>query len=209
MDHNQAVKSEALEKYLAGELTPDLRDEFEEHYFSCGTCAAELKTAVAFASSVRQAFAQGFVPAPAWWTRILRPVVAVPVLASLLLAGGIGYRQLNTPRPTFSLIGVADTLGEDSHALRFAVAPGRAFDLQFDPPFQPGYSAYVVRQIDPSGAIRELRTLTPVEAGKTQTVTIKPSRLAGNYVLSVVGKPDDGSPAKELSHTQFTVEFSH
>jgi Putative zinc-finger len=35
MDHHQATQLTAVEKYLLDELPPELRDEFEEHYFDC------------------------------------------------------------------------------------------------------------------------------------------------------------------------------
>jgi hypothetical protein len=35
MDHLEAKRIQAAEKYVLGELTPALRDEYEEHYFDC------------------------------------------------------------------------------------------------------------------------------------------------------------------------------
>jgi len=32
MDHNDAVRLQAAEKYVLGEFPPDLRDEYEEHF---------------------------------------------------------------------------------------------------------------------------------------------------------------------------------
>jgi len=33
MDHSEALRQQAAEKYVLGELPPPLRDEFEAHYF--------------------------------------------------------------------------------------------------------------------------------------------------------------------------------
>ena len=33
MDHDEAVRHKATEKYLLGELDPELKDQFEEHLF--------------------------------------------------------------------------------------------------------------------------------------------------------------------------------
>ena len=43
MDHRQATQLTAVEKYLLDELTPEVRDQFEEHFFDCQDCAADLR----------------------------------------------------------------------------------------------------------------------------------------------------------------------
>ena len=35
VDHPEAIQSGATEKYLLGELGPDERARFEEHFFDC------------------------------------------------------------------------------------------------------------------------------------------------------------------------------
>ena len=48
MGHDEAVRTLATERYLLGELAPELRDQFEEHLFDCQTCAFDLRTAATF-----------------------------------------------------------------------------------------------------------------------------------------------------------------
>ena len=48
MDHNEAVRMRAAEKYVRGELSPVLREGYEEHFFACVACALEVKAAAAF-----------------------------------------------------------------------------------------------------------------------------------------------------------------
>jgi hypothetical protein len=48
MDHSEAVNQMAAEKYLLGELPPDVRDAFEEHLFDCPECAFDIRTGMAF-----------------------------------------------------------------------------------------------------------------------------------------------------------------
>src|SRR5271168_4469013 len=102
MDHNEAVRLQAAEKYLLGELPMEQHAAFEEHYFECSACAEEMKTTVAFMESSRQVVREGvpqvidekrLVPATSragGWFGWLRPAFAVPVLAALLLF--IGYQ---------------------------------------------------------------------------------------------------------------------
>ncbi len=95
MDHLEAKRIQAAEKYVLGELTPEIRDEYEEHYFDCEDCTADLKAASAFVGIGKQIFTEeaarqapevrkrergGFSSWFAW----LRPAIAVPVMAALV-----------------------------------------------------------------------------------------------------------------------------
>ena len=53
MDHNEALRLHAVEKYVLGELRPSLRDEFEEHFLECQECALDVKAAAEFVDNVR------------------------------------------------------------------------------------------------------------------------------------------------------------
>jgi len=53
MDHNEALRLHAVEKYALGELPPSLRNEFEEHYFECEECAEDVRAAAEFVDNVR------------------------------------------------------------------------------------------------------------------------------------------------------------
>src|SRR5271169_5524368 len=103
MDHNEAVRLQAAEKYLLGELPREQHAAFEEHFFDCSACAEEMKATAAFMESARQMSRaqasqtvdiKGLVPAApttGGWFAWLRPAFAVPVLAALLLF--IGYQN--------------------------------------------------------------------------------------------------------------------
>ena len=100
MDHNEALRLQAVEKYVLGELPGALRKEFEEHFFDCTECAHDLKTATLFADNAREVFEQEAakdggkrsVPLTSGWLGWLRPMVAAPALAVLLLA--LAYQSL-------------------------------------------------------------------------------------------------------------------
>ena len=92
MDHAETVRLNAAERYLSGELSEALRDQFEEHYFDCFECANDLKSLDTFRMASRMVFEEEVVrrvpPRPpevarAGWFSWLRPLVAVPAIAAL------------------------------------------------------------------------------------------------------------------------------
>lgn len=227
MDHNEALQSQACEKYLLGELSPAQRDAFEEHYFSCSECAIQLRSAADFLGASREILAASPVqlpkpnhaPAPhRWFSWLLRPAVAVPAFALLFLLIGYqnfvtipGYKHAAAPRvlPMHSLI-TANTLGDDQ--LTFTVLPDQPFGLYVDVPYEPAYSTYLLTLLSPSGAATPLHSLNAAEAQKTQIIAINPGRQAGKYTIVVSGLASstaDSSSAKELARLQFTVEVRH
>src|SRR5215472_1205296 len=98
MDHKQAKELQLAEKYVLGELPPVQRDEYEDHYIDCPECAQDVYAAAAFIDTAREVFRQeasGEATGRAgggWLTAWLRPAVAGPVFAALLLA--VGYQSL-------------------------------------------------------------------------------------------------------------------
>ena len=64
MDHEQAVLTLAVERYLLDEMPPSERDGFEEHYFECVECGESLRAASQFLEDAKQVWAvngQAFV----------------------------------------------------------------------------------------------------------------------------------------------------
>ena len=107
MDHVEAVKTLAIERYLLEEMTQEERDAFEEHYFSCAECAEDAREAAAMREGVRGGLARParsagagerarvvpMRPAAAGW----RSSVALPWAAAALLAVGLGYQTVAGP----------------------------------------------------------------------------------------------------------------
>src|SRR5579864_460194 len=102
MQHAEAIRSMASEKYLLNELTPELRENFEEHFFGCPECALDVKAGAAFIEHSRTVFsapdadpiavvANRVTPSKAGWLAWLGPAFAIPALAILLLA--IAYQN--------------------------------------------------------------------------------------------------------------------
>jgi anti-sigma factor RsiW len=111
MQHEDAIRTQAAERYVLGEMSPEEREAYEDHYFSCQTCGDELSATAAFVANARVALATPAsvsatpdrarrAPSPAddgWLKRLIAtwqglvPALGVAVLA---LAGVVAYQQL-------------------------------------------------------------------------------------------------------------------
>jgi putative zinc finger protein len=138
MNHVEAVKTLAIERYLLEEMTPEERDAFEEHFFSCMECGADARHAATMRDGVRGGLAGAATGlgagAPA---RVLplRPVsagwrssVALPWAAAALLAIGLGYQTVAGPsssrRQAESYALTPSTLRPASRGQEAVVSPG-------------------------------------------------------------------------------------
>ncbi len=226
MDHSEAVKLQAVERYLLGELAAEQHDQFEEHYFSCPECAADINAAVRFVENAREllrtespaAAAEGEKRRRPAWLMWFRPAYAMAAI--LLLLGVSAYQNLATipqlrrqvaqaSKPqalvSFSLVSSASR-GPSPLTLRPPF--GRAFGLYVDIP--PGHFAEYVCEIrDGSDRPRFAMEVSAAEAKDTVQLLIPPSKLTpGRYALVVRGRRADaqGSEA-EVARFPFALEF--
>jgi hypothetical protein len=91
MTHQEIEEKDIVEAYLRGRLSENDRQAFEEHFFACDECFAQVQETETFASGIRQAAESGVLPAEreepagmlAGW---LRPAFAFSVAAVVVLA---------------------------------------------------------------------------------------------------------------------------
>jgi Putative zinc-finger len=237
MDHNEAVRLEAAEKYVLGKLPKDQHAAYEEHYFECPACAEEIKATVAFMESVKQLVREeALEPAgpravaataatTGGWFAWLRPVFAVPVMAALLLF--IGYQNVvtisrlkassssqagQTISSAFALRGSVRGDGESGDAAnRVPVRREESFTLNFD--FTPTgtFSEYQWQLRDQAGRVMKSGTIGGEK--KYQRVSfnvVGGVENAGKYNLVFFGSADGAGKTANESEAQrltFTVEF--
>ncbi len=112
MDHHEAITMMASERYLLGDLNPELRDAYEEHLFDCPECASDVRSGMMFIDHAKAVLpsmvadmqpAQSIMPIkPAatqknWFSSFsawLRPALLVPAFAALLAV--IAYQNIVT-----------------------------------------------------------------------------------------------------------------
>jgi len=114
MDHNDAVRLQAAEKYVLASF-PGLRDEYEEHFFDCAECAVDLKAAAAFVDVTAKSacrpekLRRGMLLRPGRLVELVRPVIAVPAFAVLCWSSASGFVTIQKPRKR-PLAGVANSI---------------------------------------------------------------------------------------------------
>jgi Putative zinc-finger len=184
MEHDQAVEQLAVERYLLDELSPELREEFEEHLFDCAECSLDLRAGAAFVEEAKlqlpNLVSNIASPAPAAaprpetkridWLAWLRPAFAAPAFAVMLLV--IGYQNLSTipalrsaaaqPRLAPWVSFHTGTRG-DAH-LSVPADPAQGAVLLIQIPEDSGYASYSFDLFDPQGK----RVWTQTEAASTQ-----------------------------------------
>src|SRR5262245_21966400 len=112
MDHTEALGIHATERYVLGELSTSEAAAFEEHYFACADCTADLESATSLIANARAVFQQtpqlgrrrSVATTRNWWSlwrdllASLRPRLAVAAtsLASIALGGVWMYQTLVT-----------------------------------------------------------------------------------------------------------------
>jgi anti-sigma factor RsiW len=179
MDHNEAVQQMATERYLLGELSPELRDAFEEHFFDCQECAMDLRAASVFLEEAKVHLPEltGPLATPAaerpaaihekkqvgkkapWWSSLLRPAFAAPVFATLLAV--VGYQNLVTfpalrassSEPMLSPMVYLHAGTRGGQGTPVDVDAKHGIALVVDKPQQAGYSSFVFELRDPQGKV--------------------------------------------------------
>jgi hypothetical protein len=230
MDHTDAIRTMAAERYLLNELIPDDRESFEAHYFTCSECAEDLRSAAAFLQEARVQLPQFNAPFPVsrqplslparpgsrlpWW----RPAFLLPAFLALLAI--LVYQNLATVKAMRSVsaqprflprvtLGAGVSIGR---LLPIAASRGRGVILLLNLPSPPAtYASYTVNLQYP-------------EAGRTWSQTINASAAASNpgeplpllipaagleqgpYHLAVYGITTDGHRAV-LDRSTLDIEF--
>jgi hypothetical protein len=107
IDHAEIEWQETIDRYLRGELAPQERRAFEEHFFACDHCFEGVQTAERFAAGVRAAASAGLLDSGAEgraiaaatrvWSLRFRLAQAI-TLAAVVAAGSLSLYQISRLR---------------------------------------------------------------------------------------------------------------
>ncbi|MGO9337211.1 MAG: zf-HC2 domain-containing protein [Terracidiphilus sp.] len=202
----------AAERYLLDELSPEAREAFEDHVFSCPECALDLRAAAAFVDEAKVQFPALKPPMPAApssgadkprmkrdrWLSWLRPGLMVPAFAASLLV--VGYQSLvtlpalraevNQPRilPWTPVHG--GTRGGAATAITADRAHGVAFPVDISPlPGSSAYTSYSFDLSDPQGKHVWTGAIAAPDGESQRLLLAIPAAMLSNgtYTVAVSG----------------------
>jgi hypothetical protein len=220
MDHTEAVRTKAAERYLLGEMAARDRDEYEEHFFGCLECARDVQAGAAFIDSARDVLASvpGVTAKPkpvsgSWWGWLLRPAFALPAMALLLVvavyqAGFVIPRmkselsQATAPQASawLSLLNANSRGGE---APQITIPANKPLGLFVDLPPGTQFSDYICDVQADSGSVKFSVNVSAEEAKQTVLVTVPAGKLmSGKYTLVVRGY-ESSQPANKVEVARF------
>jgi len=203
MDHAEAEKGYAVEQYLLGQLSEAEQDRFEEHFFSCQTCAEDVKAGTAFLANLRSVFAERDAfpvqPPRKWWqfTWLDQSLAPASALAACgVLASIIGYQnaiqipglrtQVEDNRPAMSVAAPAPVSAErDGEPLTISKSsPVASVEVAHE--WEEAYSGYRIELRRQGGSIVAGSDLAATKGNVV--VTLRTSEFEpGRYTLSIFG----------------------
>ena len=234
MNHAEALQNMATERYLLGELSPELRDAFEEHFFECPECAMDVRAAAVFLDEAKEQLPEltGPFSAPAgerqrivtavkpekktpWWAGLLRPALAGPVFAALIAV--VGYQNIVTLpglRMAASEMQLAPTVylhtGTRGAEAPVMVDAKQGIVLTVDRPQAAGFTALEFSLSDGAGKLVAQGSVPAEDANAGQvdgtlSLAIPGARVTdGAYTLAISGVTASGSHSEIERHR---VEF--
>lgn len=221
MDHSEAVRLKASERYMLNELDPEQLDQFEEHLFDCPDCALDVRAAAMFLEQSKNVLAEKAdfvsvrVPKPARrsWLAWLRPAFAVPIMAALIAVIAyqnlVSYPKLQTAlhRPQvvpWAAINVG-TWGAGGPVIQ--TSAGQGFLLFVRIPPDSSYARYTADLYNPTGKL-EWTLHFAASPGQDQWPMQVPAanRGSGTYTLAVHGVTAGGE-SKDLGRASFELQI--
>jgi hypothetical protein len=223
MDHDVVVGQKMTERYLLNELDPEVRDEFEQHFFDCPACALDVRAGAMFVEQIKVVLAEKPIEVSApparpvtvrpGWFGWLRPAFAVPVMALLLAV--IGYqnlvtyprlmRTMNSPK-VYPIAAVnVGTWGSSERVIPIRAGEGVALLVRIPP--EGGYSYYKADLNNPEGKVEWTVTIPATSAQDQWSVQVPGTdRAAGRYTLVVHGITAGGE-SKDVGRASFELQI--
>jgi hypothetical protein len=227
MDHAEAIKMGAVERYMLADLSVSEVEEFERHFFDCPQCSEELRTLSILRENARAVFIeqhsspsisgvpvshQPVTPPKSGRTgwRFWSPMLA-PALALLIAAVYVGYltgeRKTGEPQSVNAYPLYAASRGAET-----VIAPpagAKFFTLYMDRTWDRDFASYraVLRDDSQAGSERLSMALPASEPGRAIQILFPAHALAaGRYVLTILGKDNSGQESKAADYS-FTLRF--
>jgi hypothetical protein len=226
MDHNQATEISAVERYLLEEMTPQERDDFEEHFFDCQDCATDLRATAAFMGAARTELkanpvakptkAENGGKGPSFFAAFWPSALAWSAVAALLLV--IGYQnmvvfprfreqiaELRQPE-VLSVISLVRGNSRGGVVATANVTPADSVLLSLDIPTQDRFTSYTCLVYSPTGTLLGRLAVSAEEAKDTISIAVPGAgREPGKYTVKIQGNAEQGHDVVDLEHNSFVL----
>lgn len=203
MEHTEAVETLACERYLLDELTPEDRDAFEEHYFGCAECAADVKAEAAIVSGVRARKVRRQPRPWAAWSSVAAAAVLAVIVGYQNVVVIPGLRQQRSAASQPGVLNILSFTAGVSRGEEKTASVKTNLALAVDIETRNGATGYLLEVVD-AGAVTHIRYLASPEEAK-ETVTLLPpgGKLPpGHYTLNVKAEP----AGQQVSSQSFVVQ---
>jgi hypothetical protein len=221
MDHLDADKTKAVERYMLGDLSVSEVEEFERHFFDCPQCSEELRALTIFQANARAVFGeQDPAPIPArvhapqsaagWWRGFSplfwnRPwATALAALVIGIFAGYMAFQMHEGAQAIVEYPLYAQARGEET--VVSPVAGSKIYAVYFDKTWEGDYGTLRAVVRDASGAEKFSVSFPPGAPGEAIHIKIPTRELAsGKYVLVMTGI--NAGTETELARFPYTLQI--
>lgn len=233
MNHQEAIRLQAAERYVLGELEPEQREAFEQHYFECAECTADLRQAVGFVSAAREHFrSEALVPqavAPVaaknrwaiqldrWLGEFTRPTSWAPALAAVVLLTLTGYQRFVV------ISGLEDRLQQTESSRAEVMVPLRAAARGTEqavviPKSAPSFTVFIdntsetveqyftceVREFSETGTGPLVESISRLDSSKQSfSILLNARKFHPGLFVLTLRRPD----GRELNHYRFEFQI--
>ncbi|MCU1293310.1 MAG: zf-HC2 protein [Bryobacterales bacterium] len=228
MNHQEAIREMAVERYLLGELSDASLDNFEEHLFECSECAMDVKNGVAFIDAARSELslprkvASPHVESARRWTSwLISPWVLAPALAACLLI--LAFQtfvlqprlKLEVARAQIPAVLnplVLANAGARGDSVPEIVAPEHgSFVISLDVPTTGAFVSYRCSLHAPDGSLLWQTSLSPQQARDSLLIDVPTDGIKeGLSTFLIQGLPASGNSSgtlEDLARYRFRVKI--
>ncbi len=208
MKHELAIASHAAERYLMGEMSAEERDAFEDHFFSCATCAEDLRAAARFIEGSRIVFQEEeSKPRRLSLTDWLRSKWLSPALVAVSAAAcGVIIFQNTVTIPRLDAPRALPPIDLDltSRAASVPIHPGDPLSFQIGAEQAPSTPEIRAELRTESGRLVNQGTITAPPPHKPINVYFPGVVKPGRYIITIRSM-QNGRPGEPIARNSFEV----
>jgi hypothetical protein len=207
MNHEEAKKSMAAEAYVLDDLEPAEREAFEEHFFDCTDCTADVRDAAKVADGVRTAVRVMPVKHYSRWAAAAAGAAVAIGLAYQYVPqiAGLRHHPSNPPSQVARVTAGEQVIELDAPRAAqspYVIVGKQSVSIDFAIQVADPHPPYVCELRDDASRIIASRTIaTKEEAANAVSLVIPAGKLhTGNYTLAIRGGD------REIPPYHFAVE---